>query len=102
MDPAQKALLSGHCVAFLQDSSLISGFLANDPKWADYEMPMRTEIPNPWVVAVPLMERSGAYGQYISKVIVDWHKNGYLIELEKKWGMPETNPYLLKMHEKFK
>lgn len=99
---AQKMLLLGKCVAFLQDSSLISGFLASDPRWTDYEMPMPTDIPRPWVMAVPLMERNEAYGQYVSKVITNWHKSGYLIELEKKWGIQDPHPYLLKMHEKFK
>lgn len=98
---ALSALLTGSCIAFLQDSTLIQSILASgDAKWQDFEMPLPTENYQPWSIAVPLEERDGPFGQFIHEVIVDWHKSGKLIELEKKWGLPASE-YLQEMHDKF-
>jgi polar amino acid transport system substrate-binding protein len=94
-------LLNGNCVAFLQDSTLIAGMLATDPKWADYESPLPVEDPADWVMAVPLAEQNGPYGKFISEVVKDWHKTGYLIELNAKWKLSPVD-FLEKMHEKYK
>jgi len=94
-------LRADNCVAFLQDSSLISGILAGNPKWADYEMPLPVEDPASWHMAVPQAELNGPYGRFISDVVKDWHKTGYLIEENAKWGLPPVD-YLQKMHDKYK
>jgi len=99
---AQTALLNGSCVGFLQDSTLIAAMLiGGDPRWADYEIPVVVEDYKPWAIAVTKDEQQTAYGKKMHDIVVDWHKSGYLLELEKKWGLPVSG-YLVEMHEKFK
>jgi polar amino acid transport system substrate-binding protein len=96
------ALQGGSCIAFVYDNTFIESTLAGgDPKWAAYEMPLVTEDFQAWAVAVPLEERDGAYGKWMSEVVADWHRSGKLLQLEKKWGIKE-NPFLVEMHEKLK
>lgn len=94
-------LKAGNCVAFLQDSTLIAGMLATDPTWADYESPLPVEDPANWHMAVPKAEQNGPYGKFISDVVKDWHKTGYLIKLNAKWGLAPVD-FLQEMHEKYK
>jgi polar amino acid transport system substrate-binding protein len=96
---AKQALRDGKCVAWVYDDSSIMADLASG-QWDDYEMPLPTEDDNPWGLAVPLEERDGIWGRFMSGMIYDWHANGRLIELEKKWGIQPT-AYLSAMHEKF-
>ncbi|MFQ5755636.1 MAG: transporter substrate-binding domain-containing protein [Acidiferrobacterales bacterium] len=97
---AKQALKDGKCIAWVYDDSSIMSDLS-DPAWADYEMPLMTEDDNPWGLAVPLEERDGLYGRFMSGMIYNWHASGRLIQLEKKWGIQPT-AYLQKMHAKFK
>jgi len=94
-------LQDGNCVAFLQDSTLIAGMLATDPKWSDYESPLPVEDPANWVMAVPKDEQKGPFAKFISNVVKDWHKTGYLIKLNAKWGLAPVD-FLQKMHSKYK
>ncbi len=95
-------LINGNCVAFLQDSSLIDSMLnSGDPKWTDYEMPLTTEDEKSWHMAVLKDEADGPYGQFFKNLVIEWHKSGYLIELNKKWKLG-TVPFLERMHEKYK
>ena len=34
------------------------------------------------------------------KVVIDWHKRGTVMQLEKKWGI-KPSPYLEEMHRKY-
>lgn len=95
-------LMNGNCVAFLQDSSLIDSMLnSGDPRWAGYEMPMTTEDEKSWHMAVLQDEADGPYGQFFKNLVIEWHKSGYLIELNKKWKLG-TVPFLEEMHKKYK
>lgn len=97
---ALNALQQGNCVAFLFDNTLITSTLsANDPQWADYEMPLKTEDEQPWAIAVKLEELNSPWGEMLKKVSTDWHKSGKLLELEKKWGIKES-PFLVDMNKK--
>lgn len=88
---AQNALLTGSCIGFVQDSTLLASILASgDARWAEYEMPLPVEDITPWAIAVPLDERDKAYGDFARKTVADWHRSGLLISLEKKWGLPAT------------
>jgi len=93
-------LANGNCVAFLQDSTLITGMLS-DPKWKDYEMPMPTEDEKSWHLAVPKDELNGPYGEFIKDVVISWHKTGFMLDLEKKWQL-KPSPYVKEMHLKYK
>lgn len=88
---AQNALLTGSCVGFVQDSTLLASILASgDSKWVHYEMPLPVEDISPWAVAVPLEERDLAYGDFARKAVAEWHSSGLLMSLEQKWELPAT------------
>lgn len=96
------ALQGGNCIAFLFDDTFIVSTLADgDPKWANYEMPLKSEDPQLWAIGVRLEDHAGPLGKFMHDVSVEWHKTGKLLELEKKWGIKES-PYLRETHEKLK
>jgi polar amino acid transport system substrate-binding protein len=98
---ALKALQSGNCVAFVYDDTFIQSTLAaNDPQWADYEMPLASEDPQKWAIGIRLGDLDGPFGEFMKKTSEEWHRTGYLIDLEKKWGI-KPSPYLAEMHAKY-
>lgn len=96
---AKQALRDGKCVAWVYDDSSIMADLASG-QYDDYEMPMATEDDTPWGLAVPLDEKDGIWGNFMSGMTYNWHRSGRLIELEKKWGIQST-AYLQGMAKKF-
>lgn len=99
---AFNALQGGSCVGFLFDSTLFESTLAaGDAKWADYEMPLKTEDEQPWAVAVALPDLKGPWGDFMRGISVDWHKTGKLLAEEKKWGIKQS-PFLVEMNAKYK
>ena len=96
---AKQALRDGKCVAWVYDDSSIMADLASG-QYDDYELPMATEDDTPWGLAVPLDEKDGIWGNFMSGMIYNWHRTGRLIELEKKWGIQST-AYLGAMNKKF-
>jgi polar amino acid transport system substrate-binding protein len=98
---ALKALQSGTCIAFVYDDTFVQSRLsANDPQWADYEMPLKSEDPQAWAIGVRLDDVSGPFGEFLKKTSEDWHRTGYLIELEKKWEIKPSS-FLVEMHDKY-
>ena len=91
------ALQQGRCIGFVYDDSFIVAKL-QDPKWADYEMPLPTMDDAPWGLAV----KQGEYRFYgmMSEMVMKWHASGRIVELEKKYGITPT-PFAVKMQEKF-
>ncbi|HTS90902.1 MAG TPA: transporter substrate-binding domain-containing protein [Stellaceae bacterium] len=97
---ATNALLGGACVGFLFDDTLFSSWLSSgDAKWANYTMPLTSEDPQPWAIGVRLEDLKGPFGQLLSAMVTEWHKTGWLLEREKKWGIKES-PFLVEMHKK--
>ena len=90
---ASAALANGSCVAFVYDNTWIESQLANDSQWDAYEMPLVTEDPQGWAIAVPLDELDGPYGDAMREIVTDWHRSGYLIERNAHWDISE-NPFL--------
>lgn len=98
---AANALLNGACVAFLFDDTLFSSWLSSgDPKWAAYTMPLVSEDPQPWAIGVRQADLNGPFGQLLKEMSIAWHKSGWLLAAEKKWGIKES-PYLVETNKKF-
>ncbi|MBI5122093.1 MAG: transporter substrate-binding domain-containing protein [Rhodospirillales bacterium] len=99
---AMNALLGGNCIGFVQDSTFIGSTLASgDAKWADFEMTLPTEDEQGWGIAVPLAELNGPYGDFMRKVVTDWHRSGKLIDIERKWGI-KASPFLQTMNKMYR
>ena len=97
---AKQALRDKKCVGFVYDDSSIMADLASG-EWEGFSMPMPTEDDNPWALAVPKAEQNCIFGRFMSGMQYNWHKDGTLIELEKKWGIQPTK-YLATQQERFK
>lgn len=95
---AKEALRTGKCVAFVYDDTSLLADLAT-PEWSEYEMPVDPVFPNPWGVGVPLEEKDGVWGAFISGMAYGWHAEGTLLELEEKWGASQSL-WLAEMQEK--
>lgn len=97
---AKQAVRDKKCVGFVYDDSSIMADLASGD-WDDYEMPMPTEDDNPWALAVPKAEENCVFGRFMSGMQYNWHRDGTLVELEKKWGIQST-AYTASQNERFK
>lgn len=87
----EAALLDGRCVGWLYDDSAFVPRKVNDPdKWADYNIATTVVDDVPWGAAVRKEDINEPIGQALSEAIIDWHKSGLLIDLEKKWEVPAT------------
>ncbi len=93
------ALRQGRCLAFVYDDSFIVHQL-NDERWQKrFEMPLTSIKHTPWGLAVKHGEED--FKRYLKDVIIDWHKTGFILQLEKDYGI-KTSPFALKMYHIYK
>jgi polar amino acid transport system substrate-binding protein len=95
---AMAALEAGNCVGVVFDNTFFAG-IASDPKWKDYAMVLPSIDPEPWGMGV--RKEDTKFAQYISDVSKEWHKTGFILDLEKKWGIPQS-PFLVEQQAKAK
>jgi polar amino acid transport system substrate-binding protein len=95
---AYAALRNGNCVAFAYDDTAIVGEMLK-PEWSDYEMPLESILPQPWGLAVKTGEK--AFADFMAKAVTDWHKTGYIEQLEKKYNIKPTK-FAQDMNAKYK
>lgn len=87
----EAALLDGRCVGWLYDDSAFVPRKVNDPdKWKDYAIATSVVDDVPWGAAVRREDLHKPIGKALSNAIIDWHKDGTIIALENKWGIPKT------------
>lgn len=92
------ALRNGNCVGFAYDDTAIVGELLK-PEWAAYEMPLDSILFAPWGIATKLGEKDLV--EFMAKTSIDWHKTGFIQQLEKKWGVKPTK-FAQEMNAKYK
>ncbi len=95
---AYAALKDGNCVGVAYDDTALYGQLL-DPEWKDYEVPLKSILVQPWGLAAKLGET--AFAKFMHDTIIDWHKSGFILTLEKKWGVPNSQ-FAEDMHAKYK
>ena len=95
---AKQALRDRKCVAWVYDDSSIGSDLSSG-NWDEFEMPLASEDDNPWGLGVPLAEAGCVFGNFMSGMQYNWHREGSLIALEKKWGIKPT-AYLKMQNER--
>ena len=94
---ALQAVSDGRCSALVYDDTAIVALLQR-PEWSqDFEMPMPTIYNLPWAIAIARKNAGSALESAISAAIIGWHRDGYLIGLEKTWHIPPTD-FLRDMH----
>ena len=97
---AKQALRDKKCIAWVYDDSSIGSDLSSG-EWDEFEMPLNSEDDNPWALAVPSKERNCVFGRFMSGMQYQWHQDGSLIALEKKWGIKATK-YLVDYQARMK
>jgi polar amino acid transport system substrate-binding protein len=95
---AMSALEGGNCVGVVFDTTFFAGIMG-DAKWADYAMVVPAIDPEPWGMGV--RKEDAKFAAYMSDLSKEWHKTGFILGLEKKWGIPQS-PYLVEQQAKFK
>lgn len=84
------ALSEGKCVAYLYSSAAIEGFLRK-PEWADYKIPLPVGLVVQWAMMIAMDEHGSEFEMILSDISADWHRTGYLVATEKKWGLIPTD-----------
>lgn len=84
------ALKEGRCVGWMQDDTLIVGWLTDDD-WAGYTMPLRAVMELPWSIAIAAAARGSPLESFLSDTVADWHRTGFLIATERKHGIPPSD-----------
>ena len=97
---AKQALRDKKCIAWVYDDSSIGSDLSSG-EWDEFEMPLNSEDDNPWALAVPSKERNCVFGRFMAGMQYQWHQDGSLIALEKKWGIKATK-YLVDYQARMK
>lgn len=80
------AVKSGECMAAYDDTALIGQL--QTPEWQDYEMPLRSILPQPWGMAVS--RGNTELARFVGGVVRNWHATGYIETLEKRWRIPPS------------
>lgn len=96
---ALTALKQGRCIGFLYDDTAIEGQLMN-AEWKDYAMPLPSQDAQPWGLAVKKGEPQ--FADFMSKTVEDWHKSGFILDLETKYGINPHSQFAEQMHDKYK
>lgn len=92
------ALLDGRCPGWLYDTAFVPKWASEPEKWKDLIIATPVEEVIPWVASVRLEDKDTAFGKALSDALIDLHKTGRLIELEKKYNV-EPSDWLAKMAE---
>ena len=95
---AYAALKNGSCVGFAYDDTAIVGEMQT-PEWSAYEMPLDSILFVPWGLAIKQGEKG--FADFMLKTAVEWHKSGFIQELEKKWSIKPTK-FAQEMRDKYK
>lgn len=93
------ALKQGRCIGLLDDDTAIEGDMV-DKEWQDYGMPLESQDPLPWGIAVRKGEKD--FAAYLSDVVKDWDKTGLILDLETKYGIARHSKFVEEMHAKYK
>jgi polar amino acid transport system substrate-binding protein len=90
------ALKAGDCIAAYDDAAIVGQM--QKPEWRDYEMPLRSILPQPWGMAV----KSGNtdLAAFVGTLIKTWHRSGHIEALEKTWHIPPS-VFAQEMHRRY-
>jgi polar amino acid transport system substrate-binding protein len=94
---ALTALKQGRCVGLLYDDTSIEGILL-EPEWNAFDMPLASQDPLPWGLAVRLGQPEWA--AFMSKMVEKWAKDGTIQRLEKQYHIKPSD-FAAEMHKKY-
>ena len=80
------ALKDGRCIGFLYSSAAVQAYLKK-PEWAGYTAPLPPAMVAPWAINVSRKESGTELDRNLGDIVAQWHRSGFLIEAEQKWGI---------------
>lgn len=83
---AKLAVRDKRCVGYLFDNTALAADILQ-PEWAGYKMPLPVSLVTPWSIAIARGEDGTDFAALVSDAVADWHRTGYLLGLEKQWGL---------------
>lgn len=83
------ALREGRCIGFLYSSAAVQAYLKK-PEWAGYKAPLPLAMVAPWAIHISRKEQDTALDRALGDMVAQWHRNGFLIERERVWGVQPT------------
>ncbi len=83
---ALRTLRSGSCSGLLYTEATVQ-HLRRHPDWSDYRAPLAPTLVVPWAISIARSEQGTAFDREIGEAVTRWHREGTLIELERKWGL---------------
>lgn len=96
---AKLAVRDGRCIGWLFDNTAIAGDLRT-PEWQSYKAALPPQLITPWSIAVARSENESELDHTIGDAVAVWHRTGYLIALEQKWGLPPSE-FLMQAHRRW-
>lgn len=94
---ARLAVRAGRCVGWVYDDTAIAADLTT-PEWAGWKMPLASALVTPWALALPRAAQAGALRRAVEDAVAEWHRSGFLAELERRWKLPPSE-FLRRMHD---
>ncbi|MFN2359478.1 MAG: ABC transporter permease subunit [Marinobacter sp.] len=91
------ALRERRCLGWAYDDTVLAQVLSEEG-WEEYQLSLPAILETPWAIAVASGEGSKPLGRLISDAVVQWHRDGTLIDLQAHWGLPE-NAFLQDQHQ---
>lgn len=94
---AQKAVVDGRCVGMAAYDTFFEVLTKRDTRqtWRDFEIKLPSQDFAYW--SVTLRQGRPQLRAFLDQVVAGWHKNGLIVELEKRHGIP-ANPWVAAMH----
>ena len=80
------ALQDGRCLGFLYTDVAVGHYRAR-PEFARYGSLDEATLIAPWAISIPRSERGTDFAILLSNMIAGWHREGLVIELEKRWNV---------------
>jgi polar amino acid transport system substrate-binding protein len=90
-------LKSGQCIGWAYDNTSLEQTISNG-SWEGYAFKLPTILSAPWALAVPKAERNAKFGAFTSAVAEDWLRTGFILDLQTKWGLPQSD-FLIEQKE---
>ena len=91
------ALRGNNCAAAVHDATLLQPLPRTNPEWKDYRVVGPDLIPSPTVIWARKGENNTVAA--LDRIVQGWHRDGWLIETEKKNGILPPSPALVEWHE---
>ena len=97
INDALHALKSNQCIGFLYSENAIQNYLTLD-EWKGYNYSLPSSLIIPWSMFIVKSKAGGDFDHLLGDIIAKLHREGFIIELEKKWNI-RSSQYLAKTRD---